>query len=246
MNQPVEQRDWRLMRHMFGAIAPCYDFVTRAFSFGMDGQWKRVAVQKACLVEGATVLDLACGTGRWLEKVMARGCESGVGVDGSAAMLRVARGKREIAGRLAQATCEVLPFREAVFDLVICSFALGHLRDLRCMVRELARVMKPGADCLVSDLDPNTYAEGWRVGFRDQDAMVQIEMHPRTAVEIIQVFCANGFECLRRVPLWLGEEEKPIFARAGKTLSFADCCRFPAILVCHFKRLDLPFEPRRI
>jgi len=31
MGTPAEKRDWRLMRHMFGTIAPRYDFVTRRF-----------------------------------------------------------------------------------------------------------------------------------------------------------------------------------------------------------------------
>jgi ubiquinone/menaquinone biosynthesis C-methylase UbiE len=69
------------------------------------------------------ILDLACGTGRWLERLMAQGGESGVGIDSSAAMLRVAGRKDAITGRLVRAACERLPCRTAVFDLAICSFA---------------------------------------------------------------------------------------------------------------------------
>jgi ubiquinone/menaquinone biosynthesis C-methylase UbiE len=184
------------------------------------------------------ILDLACGTGRWLERLMAQGAESGVGIDCSAAMLRVAGKKDAIKGRLARAACESLPFCTAVFDLAICSFALGHITDLESMVRELARVTKPGADVFVSDLHPEAYARGWRVGFRDDSTAVQIEMLPRVAEEIVQAFHSNGFECLAHVSLCLGDPEKPIFVRAGKVHSFAEACRLPAVLVCHFRRLD--------
>lgn len=189
------------------------------------------------------ILDLACGTGRWLETLVRLGGGSGVGVDSSIAMLRVGVKKSRIAGRLARATCEYLPFRAAVFDLAICSFALGHLRDLGSTVRELARVTKPRADVFVSDLHPEAYARGWRVGFRDQRNALEIEMLPREAEEIDQAFCSNGFENLAYLALCLGEPEKPIFARAGRQHLFAQACQSPAVLVCHFKRMSDASNP---
>jgi ubiquinone/menaquinone biosynthesis C-methylase UbiE len=186
------------------------------------------------------ILDLACGTGRWLERIMARGGALGVGIDCSAAMLRVARTKDAIAGKLAQAACESLPFRAAAFHLAVCSFAVGHIRDLASLARELARVTKPGGDVFLSDLHPEAYAHGWRVGFRDDSTAVQIEMLPRGAEEIVQAFDAHGFACLAHLALRLGDPEKPIFVRAGKDNSFEDACQIPAVLVCHFRRLDSP------
>jgi ubiquinone/menaquinone biosynthesis C-methylase UbiE len=188
------------------------------------------------------ILDLACGTGRWLETLIAQGARAGVGIDCSSAMLRVAGKKNAITKRLARADCESLPFRTAVFDLAICSFALEHIRDLGSMVRELARVTKTGADVFVSDLHPEAYARGWRAGFRDGSTAVQIEMLPRAAEETVHAFCSNGFESLTRVPLWLGDPEKPIFDRAGKSHAFAEACQLPAVQVCHFRRLDSPIE----
>jgi ubiquinone/menaquinone biosynthesis C-methylase UbiE len=188
------------------------------------------------------ILDLACGTGRWLEMLVAQGGESGVGIDCSEAMLGVAGRKEAITGRLARALCERLPFRTAAFDVAICSFAVGHIHDLESMVRELARVTKPEANVFVSDLHAGAYARGWRVGFRDESAAVQIEMLPRAPEEIVHTFCSSKFECVTQMPLYLGDPEKPIFAQAGKSHSFAAVCQLPAVLVCHFRRLGSPSE----
>jgi ubiquinone/menaquinone biosynthesis C-methylase UbiE len=182
-------------------------------------------------------LDLACGTGRWLETLTQCG-DSGVGIDFSIAMLRVGAKKSCITGRLARASCEILPFRTGVFDLAICSFALGHLGDLDSTLRELARVTQPRANIFVSDLHPEAYARGWRVGFRDERNAVEIDTLPRQAEEIAQEFCLNGFESLGHLALRLGEPERHIFARAGKPHLFAEACQFPAILICHFKRMS--------
>ena len=51
------------MRAMFHTVAPRYDFITRAFSYGMDGRWKQAGVKRALLPEKPVVLDLASGTG---------------------------------------------------------------------------------------------------------------------------------------------------------------------------------------
>ncbi|HWY53806.1 MAG TPA: class I SAM-dependent methyltransferase [Terriglobales bacterium] len=181
------------------------------------------------------VLDVACGTGRWLERLLARGTQLGVGIDFSAPMLSIARRKIALTGRLARADCLRLPFRASVFDFSVCSFALSHIQDLKQMACELARVMKSNSDVFVSDLHPEAHARGWRTGFRDGRGTCKIEALPRAAEEIVSVFYSAGFECLTHVPLCLGEPEQPMFAEAGKGEWFAERVQLPAVLVCHFR-----------
>ena len=188
------------------------------------------------------ILDLACGTGRWLEKLVTQSACPAVGIDSSSAMLQVAAGKRALRRKLARASCEMLPFGDGVFDLAICSFALGHVQDLPSAIHELARVTKPEADVFISDLHPEANARGWRTGFRDGNGGVQIEMSPRTTEQTIDTFCSTGFECLSCMALHLGDPERRIFVRTGKEEAFASACEFPAVLVCHFRRLDAPIE----
>src|SRR2546422_1309978 len=72
MKSPAQRCDSRLMREMFTAIAPRYDFITRAFSYGMDRRWKELGVARAPLPEDAVGLDLACGTGDFSPLVLRR------------------------------------------------------------------------------------------------------------------------------------------------------------------------------
>ena len=182
------------------------------------------------------VLDLACGTGRWLKYLLAVGALPGVGVDVSSAMLRVAGDKTELSGKVVQADCLRLPFRASTFDFSICSFALGHIQDLRSVAAEFSRLMKPDSDLFVTDLHPEAYAIGWRTGFRDQQTAVQVHTLPHSAEEILGAFSSVGCECVAHVGLWLENAEQPIFAAAGRQELFQEACRVPAILFCHFKR----------
>jgi demethylmenaquinone methyltransferase/2-methoxy-6-polyprenyl-1,4-benzoquinol methylase len=150
MRPPPEKQDLRLMREMFGTIAPRYDFVTRTFSYGMDLRWKRLGVQNAPLAEDAVVLDLASGTGdfSWLvAKRLPRA--RAVAVDLTEDMLRVARARG-----VAEAVCgnaTGLPFADATFDCVFIGYGLRNFPDLTRAVREIERVTRPGG--LLVNLD---------------------------------------------------------------------------------------------
>jgi ubiquinone/menaquinone biosynthesis C-methylase UbiE len=189
------------------------------------------------------ILDLACGTGRWLAHLVSQPGFSGVGIDCSAAMLRIAGAKSSLADRLVKGALEILPFSDASFDLALCSFALSHVHDLRPVIHELARVTNTGADVFVSDLHPEGYARGWRVGFRDNSTRVEIETNPRTGEQVVQAFSSAGFECVMQRSLCLGHPEKPLFARSGKLDSFTQACQVPAVLLCHFRRATREARP---
>ncbi|HKV46974.1 MAG TPA: ubiquinone/menaquinone biosynthesis methyltransferase, partial [Candidatus Acidoferrales bacterium] len=138
-----EKQDSRQMKEMFGAIAPRYDFVTRIFSYGMDGKWKRAGVKESALPENAVVLDLAAGTGDFSKLVLERLPHArAVAVDLTEPMLRVARenGVRE-------AVCGdagTLPFADASFDCVFVGYGLRNFSNLKTALREIERVTRPG------------------------------------------------------------------------------------------------------
>jgi malonyl-CoA O-methyltransferase len=184
------------------------------------------------------VLDLACGTGRWLTRLSVVGALPAVGVDLSSAMLRVAGDKKELSGKVVQGDCLRLPFPPSTFDFSICSFALGHVQDLRSAAAELSRVMKPDSDLFITDLHPEAYARGWRTGFRDQHSAVQVHTRSHSAEDILWAFNSAGCGCVTHVGLCLGEPERPIFAEARKQHLFQPACRVPAVLFCHFKQVS--------
>ena len=185
---------------------------------------------------GKRVLDLACGTGRWLARLMSGGAGSGVGVDFSPAMLAAAREKSDVKGRVVQADCRAVPFAHAAFDLVICSFAVGHIPDLRSVAREVGRVATPGADVYVSDLHPRAYDRGWQTGFRDRRGAVEIATWPRSTQEFLDPWVSAGFDCAQLVECRFSEPERQVFIQAGKAHDFGDLCQTPAVLICHFQR----------
>ena len=200
-----------------------------------------LALEERCLlplvpsIAGKHVLDLACGTGRWLQKLLALAPAFGLGIDLSGAMLARAREKAPIAGRLTRADCRTVPCRSAAFDLAICSFALGHMGNLRELAAEWSRVLQEPADLYISDLHPSAYAAGWRTGFRDEQGAMQIETMPLSKKEIATAFTGAGFAFSQALDCFIGEPERPLFARAGKHQSFDAVRLVPAVMILHFR-----------
>lgn len=186
-------------------------------------------------VQGRRALDLACGTGRWMSWLLSQGA-SVLGLDFSPAMLAVADAKPQLRGRLVQGHCCRLPFRPAVFDLVMCSFAIGHITTMDRLAREVARVTACGADVYVTDLHPRAYAGGWRTGFQDPQQSFEILTWPHPLQELLEIWSFAGFECVRIIECRLTEAERPIFVRAGRAPAFDNAHRFPAVLLCHFRQ----------
>jgi demethylmenaquinone methyltransferase/2-methoxy-6-polyprenyl-1,4-benzoquinol methylase len=142
MNSPAEKSDWRLMRQMFGAIAPRYDFVTWAFSYGMDRRWKEFAVQRACLSNRAVVLDLACGTGDFSQIVLQSSPGATVvAVDLTERMLQLAR--RRCPAKVLCADAVALPFPDRLFDCVFVGYGLRNFSNLESALREIHRITRP-------------------------------------------------------------------------------------------------------
>ena len=143
-------------RELFAPLGPSYDRYARLLSFGQDPAWRRFLVSRVDAAPDDVVLDVAAGTGAVaLELVRQHGC-SVVGVDQSPEMLAEARRRIELAAqadriRLVEASAERLPFDDASFDGLTAAYLLRYLGDLPAGLRELARVLRPGATISLLD-----------------------------------------------------------------------------------------------
>jgi demethylmenaquinone methyltransferase/2-methoxy-6-polyprenyl-1,4-benzoquinol methylase len=143
MKLPAPKQDPRLMRDMFHTVAPVYNFITHAFSFGMDSGWKRAGIERATLPERPVVLDLACGTGDF--SILAqqhRPAVTSVALDITERMLLLARKRGVPSGVCGDAGA--LPFQDNSFDAVFVGYGLRNFPNLSQAVREIERVTRPG------------------------------------------------------------------------------------------------------
>lgn len=181
-------------------------------------------------VAGRDVVDLGCGTGRWLAKLAARAPRSLTGVDGSGEMLERAASKLERRASLLLGDCEKMELPAASADLVLCSFLASYLSNLDVFAKEVARIARPGAYIFVTDVHPITEAKlGWRRGFRIGEQHVDLATVSRPLVELIAAFERAGLRPALRLEIGFGEPELAMISGAGKPIASLE--RVPAIYV---------------
>jgi SAM-dependent methyltransferase len=101
------------------------------------------------LVDGKTVLDIACGTGYGVGLLRTRAAfVAGVDIDPQA----VGEARSECADNAAVllANGTGLPFEDAAFDIVTSFETLEHMHERTAFVAELRRVLRPGGRLVLS------------------------------------------------------------------------------------------------
>lgn len=133
-------------------------FAERYRQLALDPYWdpftySRKKIEEVCatyldaLPDGASVLDVGCGTGEQLRRLAGRFACSGC--DPSTGMLAYARRNNpEVAFECAEA--EHLPYPDDAFDAVLCIEVVRYLEQPERALAELYRVLRPGGLCLLT------------------------------------------------------------------------------------------------
>lgn len=145
---------------IFDRIAPVYDDLNFWLSLGQHQVWKLMAVKWADPQPGDRGLDICCGSGDLARLLAQRVLPSGtvVGADFSAEMLAVAASATPPSETSwgesidwVEGDALALPFSNAAFDCATMGYGLRNVIDIPRCLREIYRVLKPGAKAAILD-----------------------------------------------------------------------------------------------
>jgi ubiquinone/menaquinone biosynthesis C-methylase UbiE len=143
----------------YNAAADFYDHPTNTF-------WERYGrrtIERLKLPNGASVLDVCCGSGASaIPAAQAVGPDGSViGVDLAENLLKLARtkanrlGLRSIHFQIGDLTA--LPFADRSFDAVVCVFGIFFVPDMEAALRELKRVLRPNGRLAITTWGPRFF-----------------------------------------------------------------------------------------
>lgn len=160
---------------IFDKIAPQYDQMNSVISLGTHHVWRKRVMTMMAVRPGDFALDLCCGTGDWTLALAHAVGPAGrvVGLDFSPVMLQEATAKVRAAKlndriTLRQGDAMHLPYPDNSFNVVTIGFGLRNVPDANQVLREMARVVKPGGQvvCLETSQPTNPVIHaGWQVYF---------------------------------------------------------------------------------
>ena len=187
-------------------------------------------------VAGLNVVDLGCGTGRWLERLKGLRPRSLFGVDSSVEMLEVAREKLGAAARFAQADCADACCESYSADLVLCNFVLSYVEDAGAFLAKVRKMLRAGGSVFITDVHPETSSRlNWRRGVKIEDEFREIQTFSRS-LEVVVALCESANFCVSVcLEPRFGEPEREIFCAAGKQEYFDDIKEHPAIYVLQLR-----------
>ena len=135
------------------------------FFAGAAAEWSRVrteaygagfeyALLRALPSPGWTIADLGCGTGSFTIELARSGAHV-IGVDQSAAMLRLARKYMQEFDNveLRQASLEALPIPDRTCDVALLVLVLSYVAQVEPVLREAYRILVPGGRLLIIDAE---------------------------------------------------------------------------------------------
>jgi SAM-dependent methyltransferase len=169
---------------VFDAFAE--DYLDHARDSPYNAHYDRPAVLEMLgSVEGLRVLDAGCGPGLYARELVAGGVRSVVGVDQSPEMVRLAT--QEVFGpvefRVHDLARPLDWLKDGSFDAALMALVIHHIDDRVAVLREIARVLRPGGRLVVSTHHPTgdwvrqggsyfdvelireTWSRGWRVAY---------------------------------------------------------------------------------
>jgi SAM-dependent methyltransferase len=129
---------WRLWRREVQDPIPFYSLVAEEAADDLDRRYGPLA--------GHSLADLGCGPGFYTEALRRRGATV-IPVDNDPAELSLPGGSPE--GALI-ADASNLPLPDGSVDGVLCSNLLEHTPDAEAVLREVARILRPGGWAYVS------------------------------------------------------------------------------------------------
>jgi ubiquinone/menaquinone biosynthesis methyltransferase len=146
---------------LFTEVAPRYDWITRALSFGRDQAWKDAMIRALPEVPPACCVDVACGTGDLTRRLHARYPDAKViGVDLTEAMIALARRDPHGGVQFEQGDMGRLRFEDGSVDVLTGGYALRNAPDLEATLTEWHRVLRPGGVLALLDFSKPANAGG--------------------------------------------------------------------------------------
>ena len=138
------------MHDQYDKWSSVYDLLWRRYL----NQTVPVARETAAIKPRERVLDLACGTGELLRRIVQHTSDADLtGVDIAPGMVERARAK--LAGvsdaKIEQADAHDLPFRDGSFDVVVCANTFHYFTHPTSVLGEVRRVLRPDGRFVVLD-----------------------------------------------------------------------------------------------
>lgn len=146
---PAEFEKWNEEHAIKHDLDKFYNHPNRLFRF-IENKRINILLQEADIHAGDSVLEVGCGAGHILEKIIPGNL---TGIDISSVQIERAKNRLGNKAKLMVAKGENLPFSDKTFDRIICTEVFEHVLQPELILLEMKRVLRD--DGIISLSVPN-------------------------------------------------------------------------------------------
>jgi ubiquinone/menaquinone biosynthesis C-methylase UbiE len=159
------------------------------------------------------ILEIGCGTGKNTEWLLKKAKQL-IAADFSAEML--AKAKEKITAKNVDFRQfdlrEVWEFGEQHFDLITCSLALEHIKNIDFVFGQARGVLRTGGLFYIGELHPFKQYQGSKARFDTDSGVFELECFVHHISEFFEAARKNNFECVD-LKEWFDDDDKTTIPR---------------------------------
>jgi ubiquinone/menaquinone biosynthesis C-methylase UbiE len=219
--------------------ANTYDNQPGNLVLDLDKQLFAGLIKNICL-ENKKIADVGCGTGRHWPLLYAPNPALVMGFDVSEGMLQQLRQKfpNSIAQQITGDQLEMVPDR--FVDCLISTLTIGHIKNIAPAIAAWTRIMKNGADLIITDFHPAILASGGKRSFHHQGKNISVKNYVHSLEEVTNVLRLNGLILISKQEKFIDKEVRHYYAAKNALPVYERFKNMPVIYGLHLKKANAP------
>jgi ubiquinone/menaquinone biosynthesis C-methylase UbiE len=214
-----------------------YDFQPDNLMLGLDNLVFNQLIQNVG-TEGKIIADIGCGTGRHWQQILDGNPKLLKGFDVSDGMLR--RLKEKFPTAIVKKIVDN-SFRDEAdcnYDIIISTLTIAHIKNVHEALLAWSRILKNGADIIITDFHPKLLARGGKRTFTDKQGQITVINYVHSTDKLKKMFQKQGFFAVKEIEIKIDESLKSYYEKQNALAIFNKFKGVPVIYGLHLKKHD--------
>ncbi len=194
------------------------------------------SILKTINIKNKVIVDVGCGTGRHWKKILEQEPGQLLGYDVSAGMLQILKEKFPEAITHQLSGNHLAQTADNAVDMLISTLTIAHIKDAGAALQEWNRVIKPGADIIITDYHPGVLQKGGKRTFKHENKTVSVKNYIHSIPTLQFIAGRLNWKQILIIEKKIDESLKPFYEKQGALRVYEEYVGNPVIYGIHFKK----------